>query len=131
MNLRLWPAAKRSAVSLEEGQRILIGPVTLGKGNLPPDSDVWLFVKQLKRALHTIECRELGSAAAGVRFGPFADTHEGHRVLRIDADRLLARHPAHEELHELLRAVRERGPAVNVTLSSPPRGAPADRRAPR
>ncbi|WP_329156096.1 hypothetical protein OIU91_42155 (plasmid) [Streptomyces sp. NBC_01456] len=131
MNLRLWPAAKRSAVALEEGQRILIGPVTLGKANLPPDSDVRLFVNQLKRALHTIECRELGSAATEVRFGPFADTYEGHRVLWIEADRLLAQYPAHEELHELLRAVRERGPAVNVTLSYPQRGAPNDRRAPR
>lgn len=31
----------------------------------------------LRRALHTVECRELGPEAAQQQFGPFADTVEG------------------------------------------------------
>ncbi|ATM24551.1 hypothetical protein SMD44_p10052 (plasmid) [Streptomyces alboflavus] len=85
----------------------------------PPCADVGAFLDRLKRALHTIECRELGPEAAEQRFGRFADVSEGHVFLSLDSDRLLARHPEHEELRELVRAVRERGPAVNVTLTSP------------
>ncbi|MEU0110630.1 hypothetical protein ABZ313_35440 [Streptomyces sp. NPDC006251] len=90
-----------------------------GKRTLPADADVGEFVAQLQRALHTIECRELGPAASAERFGPFADTGEGLVVLAIDADQLLARHVGQEELLDLVRAVRERGPAVDVTLVSP------------
>uniref|UniRef100_UPI002F918081 hypothetical protein n=1 Tax=Streptomyces cellulosae TaxID=1968 RepID=UPI002F918081 len=86
---------------------------------LPYDADADEFVTQLQHALHTIECRELGPAASAERFGPFVDTGKGFVILGIDADQLLARHDGHEELHDLLRAVRQRGPAVDVTLVPP------------
>lgn len=93
---------------------------TFGRGwsQLPPDADASAFVDRLKRALHTIECRELGPEAARQRFGPYADVQEGHVFLHLDPDRLLARNPEHHALHDLIRAIRERGPAVNVTLTS-------------
>lgn len=72
----------------------------------------------LRRALHTVECRELGPEAAQQQFGPFADTVEGVTVF-LDEDDVRARHPGHEELHQLARAVRERGPAVDVALVAP------------
>ncbi|MGA5442277.1 hypothetical protein ACPCKW_22545 [Streptomyces griseoincarnatus] len=97
----------------------LVGSMACGKRTLPYDADADEFVAQLQRALHTIECRELGPAASTERFGPFTDTAKGHVVLAIDADQLRARHADHVELHDLLRAVRERGPAVDVTLVSP------------
>lgn len=68
--------------------------------------------------LHTIECRELGTDAAKQRFGPFADTYPGHVFLRVHPDHLRARYPDHAELHGLLEAVRDRGPAVAVTLAT-------------
>lgn len=92
-----------------------------GRGwkSLPPDAEVGAFIHQLNRALHTIECRELGPVAARQRYGQFADVQGGRVFLAINADQLSAQHPGHEELHDLLRTVRERGPAVDVTLTSP------------
>ncbi|MEU5421446.1 hypothetical protein [Streptomyces sp. NPDC020667] len=98
---------------------LLTGPSARGKRRLPPDADVGDVVAQLKRALHTIACRELGPAVAQQRFGSFADLHADRYVLFLDPDGLLARHPGHEELRRLLQAVQRRGPAVGVTLSTP------------
>jgi hypothetical protein len=91
---------------------------TMGRGwaQLPADGDASAFGDRLRRALHTIECRELGPQAARQRFGPFVDLTEGHLYVSVDPDRLLALYPKHGELHDLVQAIRERGPAVNVSL---------------
>ncbi|WP_331726722.1 hypothetical protein [Streptomyces sp. NBC_00280] len=89
-----------------------------GKTSLPPDADADDVTARLRRYLHTIECRELGADAAQQRFGQFADTHPGHVFLGADPDHLLAQYPDHAELHDLLDAVRDRGPAVAVTLTT-------------
>ncbi|MFC5148976.1 hypothetical protein [Streptomyces aureoversilis] len=85
---------------------------------MPPDAEVGEVVDQLRRALHTIECRELGPEASTQRFGQFADLGGDRRVIFLDPDGLLARHPEHGELHALLGAVQRRGPAVDVTLAA-------------
>lgn len=95
------------------------GSVTRGKQRLPPEATTTEFVAQLKRAKHAIECRELGPDAARARFGPFVDTGQERFVIFTDTERLLARRPVDHELHELVRTVRERGPAVDVFLVSP------------
>lgn len=95
------------------------GSVTRGKQGLPPEAATAEFVAQLKRAKHAIECRELGPDAARDRFGPFVDTGEERFVIFADAEKLLARRPVDQELHELVRTVRERGPAVDVFLMPP------------
>ncbi|WP_331726417.1 hypothetical protein [Streptomyces sp. NBC_00470] len=96
----------------------VVGRVGRGWLQLPADAGAGAFANQLKRALHTIECRELGPEAARQRFGQFADVQEGHVFLSLVPERLLARHPEHAELRDLIRAIGERGPAVNVTLVS-------------
>ncbi|MFI1258959.1 hypothetical protein ACH4U6_35010 [Streptomyces netropsis] len=96
-----------------------MGPFVRGKRALPPDADVGDVVAQLRRALHTIECRELGPEASTQRFGQFADLAGDRRVIFLASDELLARHPDHAELHALLGAVQQRGPAVDVTLATP------------
>ncbi|MEE1820967.1 hypothetical protein PUR61_01940 [Streptomyces sp. BE20] len=96
----------------------LIGRATSGKRVLPAGASRSEFVAQLRRALHTIECREVGPEGAERRFGRLADRGEGRQVLFIDADRLLAEHPD-DELLDLVRAVRQRGPATDVVLVPP------------
>ncbi|MCX4792278.1 hypothetical protein OG369_41490 [Streptomyces sp. NBC_01221] len=96
-----------------------LGPTGRGKPPLPVDTDADQLTTVLRRALHTVECRELGSEAAQQQFGPFADTADSRVTVLIDEDQLRARHPGHSELHQLARAVRERGPAVNVVLVPP------------
>ncbi|MGW6569971.1 hypothetical protein [Streptomyces sp. NPDC054975] len=96
-----------------------VGSAGRGWTQVPPNADASVFVDRLTRALHTIECRELGPEAATQRFGPFADTQEGGVFLPIDAERLLTQHPGRDDLRELLQAVRDRGPAVGVTLTPP------------
>ncbi|MCL3999209.1 hypothetical protein, partial [Streptomyces lavenduligriseus] len=96
-----------------------IGPSRRGKASLPADADAEQCAAVLRRALHTVECRELGPEAAGKQFGPFADTAVGQVTVLMDEDLLRARHPGEVELHRLARAVRERGPAVNVVLVPP------------
>ncbi|MFE0775427.1 hypothetical protein [Streptomyces sp. NPDC058861] len=95
----------------------LIGPIGRGKAPLSHDADQLVAV--LKRALHTIECRELGSKTAHQKFGPLADTAGGRVTVLVDQDQIRDRHPGHNELHHLARAVRERGPAVDVLMASP------------
>ncbi|MFE4516807.1 hypothetical protein ACFRMQ_21735 [Kitasatospora sp. NPDC056783] len=101
--------------------RVLLGRPTSGKQPLPADAPVGEFVAQLRRAVHTIECREAGPEAARQRFGLFADRTQGRQVLFADPDRLLAEHPGEEELRDMVQAVRERGPAVGVVLIPPSR----------
>jgi hypothetical protein len=96
---------------------MFIGPLGRGKTPLPADADAGRLAAVLRRALHTVECRELGPAAAEQRFGPFADTTEGRMTVFMDEDQLRAEHRGHEELHQLARAVRDRGPAVDVVLA--------------
>ncbi|WEH37803.1 hypothetical protein PZB75_30845 (plasmid) [Streptomyces sp. AM 4-1-1] len=96
-----------------------LGPTRTGKPPLPVDADAGQIATVLRRALHTVECRELGSEAAQQQFGPFADTADSRVTVLIDEDELRVRHPGHSELHQLARAVRERGPAVNVVLVPP------------
>lgn len=99
-----------------------IGPIGRGKAPLPADADAHQCAAVLRRALHTVECRELGPEAAGQKFGLFADTADtadGRVSVLVDEDQLRARHPGHAELHHLARAVRERGPAVDVVLVPP------------
>lgn len=98
-----------------------VGLAVRGKALLPADADGDQLAAVLRRALHTIECRELGPAAAKQEFGPFADTQEGRVLVSVDEDQLRARRPGHDELHQLVRAVRERVPAVDVALVSPER----------
>ncbi|MFF9143154.1 hypothetical protein ACF09G_37130 [Streptomyces albogriseolus] len=100
------------------GTAPFIAAMGRGKASLPPDADAGVVVGLLKRALHTIECRELGPHAATQRFGQFADTEPGHVFVPVDPERLLAQHPDHAELHGLLQAVRDRGPAVAVTVAT-------------
>ncbi|WP_208105432.1 hypothetical protein [Streptomyces sp. GC420] len=98
-----------------------IGSIGRGKAPLPADADADAdqCAAVLRRALHTVECRELGPEAAGQKFGPFADTADGRVSVLVDEHQLRARHPGHAELHHLARAVRERGPAVDVVLVPP------------
>ncbi|WP_435057800.1 hypothetical protein [Streptomyces sp. bgisy060] len=95
----------------------LVSPIGRGKASLPVDADQCATV--LRRALHTVECRELGPEAARQRFGQLADITDGRVTVLVDEDQLPARHPNHSELHDLARAVRERGPAVGVVLVPP------------
>ncbi|MFD9053365.1 hypothetical protein [Streptomyces zaomyceticus] len=95
-----------------------MGPIGRGKASLPHDADVDRLAAVLKRALHTIECRELGPKAAVQKFGPLADTAGGCVTVLVAQEQILARHPSHE-LHHLARAVRERGPAVDVFMVPP------------
>ncbi|MEU1155538.1 hypothetical protein ABZ369_21335 [Streptomyces sp. NPDC005918] len=96
---------------------VFIGPMGRGKTPLPADADAGQLAAVLRRALRTVECRELGPAAAEQTFGPFADTTEGRMTVFMDEDQLRADHRGHEELRQLARAVRERGPAVDVVLA--------------
>ncbi|MFD6967415.1 hypothetical protein [Streptomyces sp. NPDC059949] len=96
-----------------------IGHTARGKAALRPGADADQLAAVLRRALHTIECRELGPAAAGQQFGPLADTREGRVIVSADEAHIRARHPGHDELRQLVRAVRERGPAVDVVLVPP------------
>ncbi|WP_331752159.1 hypothetical protein [Streptomyces sp. NBC_00829] len=98
-----------------------IGPIGRGKALLPAGADADQLAAVLRRALHTVECRELGPAAAKQQFGLFADTMEGRVIVSMDESELLARYPGHEELQRLTRAVRERGPAVDVVFVAPQR----------
>ncbi|MFF7449817.1 MULTISPECIES: hypothetical protein [unclassified Streptomyces] len=96
-----------------------IGPIGRGKAPPPGDADSDQYAAVLRRALHTVECRELGPEAAGQKFGPFADTSDGRVTVLVDEHRIRDRHPGHDELHHLAHAVRERGPAVDVVMVSP------------
>ena len=96
-----------------------IGPIGRGKAPLPGDADADQYAAVLRRALHTVECRELGPEAAGQKFGPFADTADGRVTVLVNEDQIRDRHPGHAELHHLARAVRERGPAVDVVMAPP------------
>ncbi|MDX3207722.1 hypothetical protein ABZZ79_22755 [Streptomyces sp. NPDC006458] len=96
-----------------------IGPIGRGKAPLPGDADADQYTAVLRRALHTVECRELGPEAAGQKFGPFADTADGRVTVLVDEDQIRHRHPGHDELNHLTRAVRERGPAVDVIMVPP------------
>ncbi|MFI6689505.1 hypothetical protein [Streptomyces sp. NPDC050485] len=98
---------------------VFIGRIGVGKALLPADAGVDQLAAVLRRALRTVECRELGPAAAQQKFGPFADTTEGRMTVFMDEDQLGTHRPGHEELQQLARAVRERGPAVDVVLVSP------------
>lgn len=98
---------------------LYMGPSVRGMRALPPDAEVGEVVAQLRRALHPIECHELGPEASTQRFGQFADLDGDWRVIFLDPDGLLARHPEHEDLHALLGAVEQRGPAVDATLAAP------------
>ncbi|MFF4205727.1 hypothetical protein ACFYZ8_34325 [Streptomyces sp. NPDC001668] len=98
---------------------VFIGEVTVGKAALPPDADAQLVVRQLRRALHEVEVRELGPAAAAERFGPFtgsSDSPHMRYVLPLSAG-LLERHRDHAELLDLYRTLQLRGPGVNVHVS--------------
>jgi hypothetical protein len=95
------------------------GTAARGKALLPADADADQCAVVLRRALHTVECRELGPEAAVQKFGPFMDTADGRVTVLMDEQQLRARHPDHGELHQLARAVRERGPAVDVVLVPP------------
>ncbi|MFE2271415.1 hypothetical protein ACFXB4_19480 [Streptomyces lavendulae] len=97
---------------------VFIGRIGRGKALLPADADADQLASALRRALHTVECREVGPDAAQQRFGVFADTVEGRVTVFMDEAELRARHPGHE-VHELAGAIRERGPAVDVVLVSP------------
>ncbi|GGS29020.1 hypothetical protein GCM10010269_79730 [Streptomyces humidus] len=96
---------------------MFIGPMGHGKTRLPADADAGQLAAVLRRALHPVECRELGPAAAEQTFGPFADTTEGRMTVFMDEDQLRADHRVHDELQQLTRAVRERGPAVDVVMA--------------
>ncbi|MEU0022091.1 hypothetical protein AB0C59_06905 [Streptomyces sp. NPDC048664] len=96
-----------------------VGPIRRGKAPLPAGADADQCAALLRRALHTVECRELGPEAARKQFGPFADTADGRVTVFMDEELLRARHPGQVELHRLARAVRERGPAVDVVLVAP------------
>lgn len=95
---------------------MFIGPMGHGKTPLPADADAGQLAAVLRRALHTVECRELGPAAEQT-FGPFADTTEGRMTVFMDEDQLRADHRGHEKVQQLARAVRDRGPAVDVVLA--------------
>lgn len=101
-----------------DGTATFFGAMGRGKTSLPPDADTDDVTARLRRALHTIAGRELGADAAKQRFGQFADTCPGHVFVGVDPDHLLAQYPDHAEFHELLDAVRDRGPAVAVTLTT-------------
>ncbi|WDN55893.1 hypothetical protein [Streptomyces clavuligerus] len=92
------------------------GVVARGKPPLRAGTHADHAADMLRRALHTVECRELGPDRAEQLFGLLADKADGRVSVAVDAGGLLARHPGHEELHRLVRAVGERGPAVDVFL---------------
>ncbi|MFI6113206.1 hypothetical protein [Kitasatospora sp. NPDC051164] len=96
---------------------MFIGPMGRGKTPLPADADAGELASVLRRALHTVECRALGPAAAEQTLGPFADTTQGRMIVFMDEDQLRADRRGREELQQLARAVRERGPAVDVVLA--------------
>ncbi|GLX22438.1 hypothetical protein [Streptomyces lavendulae] len=97
-------------------QTALIGPLGQGRALVPGDAGAHQLAAVLKRALHTVECRELGPEAASQKFGRFADTTVGPVTVLVDEEQIRHRHASHDELHHLMRAVRERGPAVGVLL---------------
>lgn len=94
-----------------------VGPIGRGKAPLPADADQCARV--LMRALHTVECRELGPRAAGQKFGPFADTADGRVTVPVGEEQIRHHHPGYDELRHLARAVSERGPAVDVIMAPP------------
>lgn len=96
-----------------------IGPIARGKAPLPADADADQCAAVLRRALYTIECRELGPEAAGKKFGPFADTMAGVVSVLMDESQARARHLEDADLHRLACTVQERGPAVDVALAPP------------
>ncbi|MER6195981.1 hypothetical protein ABT234_01190 [Streptomyces sp. NPDC001586] len=106
---------------------VLMGRIGHGKALLPADTNAGWLASTLRRALHTVECRELGAEAAQQRFGLFADTVEGRVTVFMNEDELQARHPG-LEVHELARAVRERGPAVESAESASGTGLPGPSR---
>ncbi|WP_060880719.1 hypothetical protein [Streptomyces scabiei] len=96
---------------------MFIGRMGRGRTPLSADADAGQLAAVLRRALHAVECRELGPAAAEQTFGPFADTTEGRMTVFMDEDQLRADHRDPEEVQQLARAVRDRGPAVDVVLA--------------
>lgn len=96
-----------------------IGTIGRGKAPLPTTADADQCAAVLRRALHTVECRELGPEAAGQKFGPFADIADGRVTVLVDENQIRDGHPGHDELHHLAHAVRERGPAVDVVMVPP------------
>ncbi|KOU73725.1 hypothetical protein ADK61_22305 [Streptomyces sp. XY66] len=101
------------------GPTAFIGPIGRGKASLPGDADADQYAAVLRRALHTVECRELGPEAACQKFGPFADNADGRVTVLVGEDQIQDRDPGHDELSHLTRAVRERGPAVDVFMVPP------------
>ncbi len=95
------------------------GAIGRGKAPLSDDADADQYTAVLRRALHTVECRELGPEAAGQKFGPFADTSDDRVTVLVDEHQIRDRYPGHDELHHLAHAVRERGPAVDVVMVLP------------
>lgn len=96
-----------------------IGPIGRGKALLPADADADQCAVVLRRALHTVECRELGPEAAREKFGPFADTAVGMVRVLMDENQIRARHLENADLPRLARTVQERGLAVDVVLAPP------------
>ncbi|WP_031064322.1 hypothetical protein [Streptomyces sp. NRRL F-5527] len=96
-----------------------VGAIGRGKAPLSGDADADQYMAVLRRALHTVECRELGPEAAGQKFGPFADTSDDRVTVLVDEHQIRDRYPGHDELHHLAHAVRERGPAVDVVMVLP------------
>ncbi|MFD8727792.1 hypothetical protein [Streptomyces sp. NPDC059611] len=94
------------------------GRAARGKPPLPVEADAEQLVSVLRRAMHTVECRELGSEAAQQRFGLLADTTHSRVTVYVDDEQLRSRFPGRSEAHQLARAVRERGPAADVVLVS-------------
>ena len=96
-----------------------VGAIGRGKAPLSGEADADQYTAVLRRALHTVECRELGPEAAGQKFGPFADTSDDRVTVLVDEHQIRDRYPGHDELHHLAHAVRERGPAVDVVMMLP------------
>ncbi|WP_189969479.1 hypothetical protein [Streptomyces violascens] len=109
----------------DEEPLMVNGQTLRGHRNITVESghDIDHVLLQLKIALRTVAFREQGPQAAHEarrNFGLLADTRMDNVTLTVDADRYLALHPDHQELHTLIRTLRDRGPAVGVTLTNPP-----------
>lgn len=84
-----------------------IGRPAMGK-TVPRDTDISVCRNVLHRAVREIEAREAAGRADAITY-----------YVVVDDQWLMAEHSADDRLRDLLGAVRDRGPAVDVRLRSP------------
>ncbi|WP_327258278.1 hypothetical protein [Streptomyces sp. NBC_01244] len=90
-----------------------VGRLAMGK-TLRRDTPIGMCMNVLRGVVNEIENRE--SEKKKRRFSWRRWQASTMYYLSVDDVRLLADHPANQELRDLIAAIRDRGPAVDVVL---------------